>query len=79
RYDVFYGSLSSMLVLLIWVYFLSYIFSLGLIINASGEVEEIKIPKDKEVIQVEEPNKTTLILKNNEEITEDEEIEKNDE
>ena len=65
-----------MLVLLIWVYFLSYIFSLGLIINASGEVEEIKIPKDKEVIQVEEPNKTTLILKNNEEITEDEEIEK---
>ena len=76
RYDVFYGSLSSLLVLLIWVYFLSYIFSLGLIINASGEVEEIKIPKDKEVIQVEEPNKTTLILKNNEEITEDEEIEK---
>ena len=28
RYDVFYGSLSSMLVLLIWVYFLSYIFHL---------------------------------------------------
>ena len=79
RYDVFYGSLSSMLVLLIWVYFLSYIFSLGLIINASGEVEEIKIPKDKEVIQVEEPNKTTLILKENEEIIEDGEIEKNDE
>ena len=79
RYDVFYGSLSSLLVLLIWVYFLSYIFSLGLIINASGEVEEIKIPKDKEVIQVEEPNKTTLILKENEEIIEDGEIEKNDE
>ena len=79
RYDVFYGSLSSLLVLLIWVYFLSYIFSLGLIINASGEVEEIKIPKDKEVIQVEEPNKTTLILRNNEEMPEDGEIEKKDE
>ena len=36
RYDIFYGSLSSLLVLLIWVYLLSYIFSLGLIINASS-------------------------------------------
>lgn len=78
RYDVFYGSLSSLLILLIWVYFLSYIFSLGLIINASGDVEEIKIPKDKEVIQVEEPNKTTLILRTSE-FDEDDQIEKKEE
>ena len=78
RYDVFYGSLSSILILLIWVYFLSYIFSLGLIINASGDVEVIKVPKDKEVIQVEEPNKTTLILRDTNN-TDDDEIEKNEE
>lgn len=35
KYDVFYGSISSLLVLLIWIYILSYIFSLGLIINAT--------------------------------------------
>jgi len=34
-YNIFYGSISSILVLLIWVYILSYIFVLGLIINAS--------------------------------------------
>ena len=78
RYDVFYGSLSSILILLIWVYFLSYIFSLGLIINASGDVEVIKVPKDKEVIQVEEPNKTTLILRDTNN-NEDKEKKKNEE
>lgn len=34
-YDVFYGSISNILVLLLWVYLLSYIFVLGMIINAS--------------------------------------------
>lgn len=40
RYDIFYGSISSILVLLIWVYLMAYIFSLGLIINATGTFEE---------------------------------------
>ncbi len=57
RYDIIYGSISSILVLLIWVYLLSYIFSLGLIINASNtprnqvfdttSTEVIKIEKKK--------------------------------
>lgn len=34
-YDVFYGSISNILVLLLWVYLLSYIFVLGMVINAS--------------------------------------------
>lgn len=34
KYDVFYGSISNILVLLLYVYLLSYIFVLGLIINA---------------------------------------------
>ena len=34
-YSLFYGSISSILVLLIWIYLLSYIFSLGMIINAT--------------------------------------------
>ena len=34
HYDVFYGSISNILILLLWVYMLAYIFVIGLIINA---------------------------------------------
>ena len=40
KYDLFYGSISNILVLLLWVYILSYIFVLGMIINASIYKEE---------------------------------------
>ena len=42
RYDIFYGSISNILVLLLWVYLLAYIYIFGMIINASvykGELE----------------------------------------
>lgn len=35
RYDMFYGSISNILVLLLWIYLLSYIYVLGMVINAS--------------------------------------------
>lgn len=34
NYDIFYGSISSIIILLVWVYLLSYIFVLGMAINA---------------------------------------------
>lgn len=37
RYDMFYGSISNILVLLLWVYLISYIFVFGMIINASTQ------------------------------------------
>ncbi len=33
-YDIFYGSISNLLILLLWIYILSYIFVLGMVINA---------------------------------------------
>ena len=42
NYDVFYGSISNILVLFVWVYILSYIFVLGMVINASSYKEELK-------------------------------------
>ena len=55
RYDIIYGSISSILILLIWVYLLSYIFSLGLIINASNTpINEVF--EDTEVVKVEKKN-----------------------
>ncbi len=40
RYDLFYGSISNILILLLWVYLLSYIYVLGMIINASNYNKE---------------------------------------
>lgn len=40
KYDVFYGSISNILVLLLWVYLLSYIFVFGMVINASSYKKE---------------------------------------
>lgn len=35
HYDLFYGSISNIIILLIWVYLLSYIFVIGLVMNAN--------------------------------------------
>lgn len=45
NYDLFYGSISNVVILLLWVYILSYIFVLGMILNAGNykESEEMKI------------------------------------
>lgn len=40
RYDLIYGSLSSLIIMMIWIYFLSYLFIIGLAINASKFVKE---------------------------------------
>lgn len=40
KYDIFYGSISNVLVLLLWVYLLSYIFVFGMVINASDYKRE---------------------------------------
>ncbi len=46
NYDVFYGSLSSIMVLMIWIYFLSFVFVIGLAINANIYLEfEKKVKK----------------------------------
>ena len=41
HYDIFYGSISNIIILLTWVYFLAYIFTIGLIINAGMSEENI--------------------------------------
>lgn len=53
NYNIFYGSISNILFLLMWVYILSYIFVLGMAINASAaerddyETMQININKNK--------------------------------
>lgn len=40
RYNIFYGSLSNILILLLWVYILAYIFMLGMALNSEYVVKE---------------------------------------
>lgn len=40
KYNLLYGSVASLLVLFFWIYLLSYIFVLGMALNASGKEEE---------------------------------------
>lgn len=45
KYDIFYGSISNIIILLLWVYMLSYIFVLGLVINAGSYKSNQNIEK----------------------------------
>lgn len=42
RYNLLYGSVANLLILLIWIYLLAYIFVLGMALNASAHEEEEK-------------------------------------
>lgn len=39
RYNVLYGSVANLLILFLWIYLLSYIFVLGMVLNASSREE----------------------------------------
>ncbi len=54
NYDVFYGNLASIVVLMIWLYLLSYIFTIGLALNYREE--EISLEKTQK-LKVKEENK----------------------
>lgn len=51
KYDIFYGSISNIVILLLWIYILSYIFVLGMAFNAGitkeEDIERTGIPLNK--------------------------------
>lgn len=46
NYDLFYGSLTNIIVMMIWIYILSYILVFGMAINASNYKTDISIEKN---------------------------------
>jgi len=56
RYDILYGNLSSLIIMLVWCYFLSYIFVLGMAINASQR-EKIEFLEETKKLALEELTK----------------------
>ena len=54
RYDILYGNLSSIIIMLVWCYFLSYIFVLGMAINASNR-EQIEFLEETKKLALDDP------------------------
>lgn len=53
RYDILYGNLSSIIIMLVWFYFISYIFVLGMAINASRREEVEFLEETKKIVLTE--------------------------
>ena len=49
RYNIIYGNLASVIIMLVWIYFLSYIFVFGMAINASRKEEQELIEAQKKI------------------------------
>lgn len=49
KYDILYGNLSSIIILMVWVYFLSYIFTFGMAINVSVREQEEKLEETRRI------------------------------
>jgi len=59
RYDIIYGNLSSLIIMFVWCYFLSYIFVLGMAINASQR-EQIEFLEETKKLALQELNKENI-------------------
>jgi len=49
RYNIIYGNLASVIIMLVWIYFLSFIFVFGMAINASRKEEQELILEQKKL------------------------------
>lgn len=49
RYNILYGNLASVIIMFVWIYFLSYIFVFGMAINASRKEEQELLEEQKRV------------------------------
>ena len=52
-YSLFYGALANMVVLMIWIYFLSYFFVIGMAMNYREEIEETGVFDLKEMLSID--------------------------
>ena len=58
RYDIIYGNLAAIIIMMVWVFFLSYIFVFGMAINASRQEErDLQITRNIELQAIEEAKK----------------------
>ena len=54
NYSMFYGALANIVVLMLWIYFLSYFFVIGMAMNYREEIEETGIIDLKSILRADE-------------------------
>ena len=77
RYDIIYGNLAAIIIMMVWMYFLSYIFVLGMAINASRREEReiieetMRIEREKIEAAMKKEKKKKKVKKEKKEKSED--------
>ena len=56
NYSIFYGSLANIVILMVWVYFLSYVFVIGMAMNYHEQLEKTGIIDVQAVIEASANN-----------------------
>ncbi len=63
NYSLFYGALANIVVLMLWIYFLSYFFVIGMAMNYREEIEETGVLDLKDIIKAEEQLSSAIVKK----------------
>jgi len=63
NYSLFYGALANIVVLMLWIYFLSYFFVIGMAMNYREEIEETGVIDLKEIIDTNDTGTETVAKK----------------
>ena len=51
-YNIFYGALSNIAILMLWLYFMSFVFVIGLSLNYGEEMEQEKVLNENRPLKV---------------------------
>lgn len=76
RYDILYGNLSAIIIMMVWVFFLSYIFVFGMAINVSRKEEQelideqLKLEEELKKKKEEKQKKKRKVNNKNKEVIE---------
>lgn len=63
NYSIFYGALANIVVLMLWIYFLSYFFVIGMAMNYREEIEETGVIDLKAILKAEEELSSAVVKK----------------
>ena len=64
HYSVFYGGLANLIILMLWVYLLAYIFTIGMALNYHKGIEKVELIEDS-TLPKNTKNKSKKITNNN--------------
>ena len=65
HYSVFYGGLANLIILMLWVYLLAYIFTIGMALNYRKDIQKVETIEDTQLVNITRNNKRKKDNNNN--------------